>query len=120
VEAERIGEAVVDVEQHANLDRIFYGLIAHAGGAEWFHVRRPHVRRGERELLEEAEGGTQLRIERRGAPIRQDRFDNQLVSFVFVFQGQRRDRAVGARSEYTLVQARRERGKQLPLSHAPG
>jgi len=119
VEAERIGEAVVDVEQHAHLDRVLDGLIGHAGGAERTQIRRPHVRRRERELLEEAEGGTQLRIGGRGAPIGQDRLD-QLVVLVFVLQGQRRDRAVRARSEYALVQTRRERGEQLPFPDAPG
>jgi hypothetical protein len=97
MEAERVGEPVVDVEQHADLDRILYGLIAHAGGAEWLHVRRPHLRRGERELLEEAERRSQLRIERRGAPIGQDRLDR--VVLLFVLQGQRRDRAVSASSK---------------------
>src|SRR5207237_567360 len=29
-----IGQAVVDVEQHANLDRVLDALVAHAGGAE--------------------------------------------------------------------------------------
>jgi hypothetical protein len=98
MEAERVGEAVVDVEQHADLDRILYGLIAHAGGAEWFQIRRPDVRRGERELLEEAERRAQLRIDRRGAPIGQDRCDQRGV-FLFVFEGQRRDRAVSAGSK---------------------
>jgi hypothetical protein len=97
MEAERIGEAVVDVEQHADLDGIFYGLIAHAGGAEWLHIRRSHVRRSERELLEEAERRSQFRIDRRGAPIGQDCLDQ--VVFLFVFQGQRRDRAVSAGSK---------------------
>ena len=117
--AHGVGEAVVDVEQHAHLDRILHGLIGHAGGAERFQIRRPHIGRRERELLEEAQGGTQLRIGRSGAPIAQDRLD-QLGVLVFVFQGQRRDRAVRARSEYALVETRRERGKHLPFPHAPG
>src|SRR3989441_11451831 len=33
LEAERIGEAVVDVEQHADLNRVLDGRLAHAGGA---------------------------------------------------------------------------------------
>jgi len=63
-----------------------------------FHVRRSHVRWGERELLEEAEGRTQLGIERSGAPISQDCLDQGVV-FLFLLQGQRRDRAVSAGSE---------------------
>jgi hypothetical protein len=117
MEAERIGEAVVDVEQHTHLDCILYGLIGHAGGADWFKIRRPDIGRGERELLEETEGGTQLRVDRGSAPIGQDGLDQ--VVLLFALQGQRRDRAVSARSEYALVQARRERGKQLPLTDAP-
>src|SRR2546426_513201 len=46
MEAERIGEPVVEVEQHADLDRVLNALIAHAGGAEWLHIGRPHVRLG--------------------------------------------------------------------------
>src|SRR2546427_2265494 len=89
--------------------------ISHAGGAERLQIGRPHVRRGERELLEETERDPDLGIDRRGAPISQHRFD-QLV----VLEGQRRDRAVSTRSESTLVQPRRERGEQLPLTHGPG
>src|SRR5207244_4535453 len=51
-------------------------------------------------------------------PVCQHRLD-QLVALPFVLQGQRRDRAVSTGSEETLVQARGERGKQLPLAHAP-
>jgi len=104
MEAERVRQAVVNVEEHADLDRILHGVIAHTGGAQWFHVRRSHVRWGERELLEEAEGRTQLGIERSGAPISQDCLDQGVV-FLFLLQGQRRDRAVSAGSEQALVQA---------------
>ena len=118
IEAEGIGEPVVDVEQDADLDRVLNTLVAHAGGADWLQIDRPHVRRGEREFLEEPERRPQPGIERGGAPIRQHRCDQPVV-LLFVFQGQRRDRAVSARSEHTLVQAGRERGEQFPLAHAP-
>jgi hypothetical protein len=98
METERIGETVVDVEQRADLDRVLYSRIAHAGGAEWFHIRRPHVRRGEGELLEEAERRAQLWVERCRAPIGQNRFDQRGI-FLFVLEGQRRDRAVSAGSK---------------------
>ena len=118
MEAERVGEAIVDVEQHARVDRVLNGIIADAGGAERGEVGRTHVGGREREFLEEAERRPQLRIERSRAPVCQHRRD-QLVIPLFLLQGQRRDRAVSARSEHTLVQAGRERGEQLPLAHAP-
>src|SRR2546427_4919383 len=51
--------------------------ISHAGGAERLQIGRPHVRRGERELLEETERGPDLGIDRRGAPISQHRLDRK-------------------------------------------
>ena len=118
MEAERIGEPVVDVEQHADVDRVLHGFIRQAGSPEWLHVRWPYFRGSERELFEEAQRGTQLRVERRRTPVCQHRLD-QLVALPFVLQGQRRDRAVRTGSEETMVQAGGERGKQLPLAHAP-
>src|SRR2546422_7850831 len=47
---------------------------------------------GECELLKEAERRTQLGIERSGAPISQDGLDQGVV-FLFLLQGQRRDRS---------------------------
>ena len=82
IEAEGIGEPVVDVEQDADLDRVLNTLVAHAGGADWLQIDRPHVRRGEREFLEETERGPDLGIDRRAAPIGQHRLDQLLV-----FQG---------------------------------
>src|SRR5437867_4618322 len=73
MEAERIREAVIDVEEHADLDRVLGSRIAHAGGTERLQIGRPHVRWGEREPLEKTEGGPDLRIDRRRAPIGQHR-----------------------------------------------
>src|SRR5207249_671249 len=114
MKGERVGEPVVDIEQHTDVNRVLDRGIAHAGGAEWLYVRRPHFRRGERELLEQAERGSDFGIDPGGAPIGQHRLDQLLVP-----KGQRRDRAVGTRSEQALVQARRERGEQLALADAP-
>ena len=100
------------------MDRVLYTIIADAGRAERGEIGGVHVGGREREFLEEAERRPQLRIERRRAPIRQY-CRHQPVVLLFPSQGQRRDRAVSARSEYTLVQAGRERGEQLPLTHGP-
>src|SRR5438045_900755 len=59
-----------------------------------------HVGGREGELLEEAEGRAQLRVERRRAPVRQHGRDQPVV-----LQGQRRDRAVTLCSEHALVEA---------------
>ena len=95
-----IGEAVVDVEQHARMDRVLYGFIAGPGRAERREVGGTHVGGREGELLEEAEGRAQLRVERRRAPVRQHGRDQPVV-----LQGQRRDRAVTLCSEHALVEA---------------
>src|SRR5207245_1210067 len=86
------GEAVVDVEQDAGVDRVLDCLIADAGGAERGKVGGAHVGGDEGEFLEEAERRPQLRIERRRAPIRQYR-RHQPVVLLFVSQGHRRSAA---------------------------
>src|SRR5207237_9649995 len=58
----RVGETVVDIEEHARLDRVLDGFVAHARGAEWGQVGGAHLSGRERELLEEAERGAQLRV----------------------------------------------------------
>src|SRR6266540_6356816 len=65
-------------------------------------------------LTPAARSGAPFHIHRGRAPIVQHRLD-QLV----ILERQRRDRAVSPRSEDALVEARRERGEQLALAHAP-
>src|SRR5207302_10987806 len=79
VEAEGVGQPVVDVEQHAGVNRIFDGVIAHTGGAQRGHVSGTLLSGREGELLEETECRAQLRVERRGAPILQHRRDQCVV-----------------------------------------
>src|SRR5437899_4743930 len=51
VEAEGVGQPVVNVEQHAGVNRIFDGVIAHTGGAQRGHVGGTHLGGREREFL---------------------------------------------------------------------
>jgi len=62
------------------------------------------------QLLDEAECGTQAFIDRRGAPVALDRLPDFPADCV------RRDRAVGVRSEWTLVEGGDERSEELAFA----
>src|SRR5512145_817854 len=112
--AERIRHSVINIEQRADVDCVFDGLVADAGGAQRGDVGRAHVVRMERQFLEEAERRAQFGIEGRGAPIVHDRAYEPII-----VQSQRRDRGVRLRSEDALVEFGCERGEELPFAHAP-
>src|SRR4051812_46422562 len=69
--------------------------------------------RTESELLDERQCRSELRAERRRAPVVDDRLPD------FLTEGVRRNCAVGARSERALVEQRGEARKQLTLAGAP-
>src|SRR5712691_2628046 len=69
--------------------------------------------RPQRQLLDEPERGTQAFIDRRGAPVTVDRLPDLPADCV------RRDRAVGVRSERTLVEGGDERSEELAFAGRP-
>jgi hypothetical protein len=67
----------------------------------------------QRQLFDESECGTQAFVDRRAAPVALDRVPDLFADCV------RRDRAVGVRSERTLVEGGDERSEELALAGRP-
>jgi hypothetical protein len=68
----------------------------------------------ERHLFKQAQGCTELRIDRSRPVIVQDRVGQRTAS-----EGGRRDRGVSVRSKVALIQARDECGEKLAFTHRP-
>src|SRR5947207_1799310 len=85
-------------EERGHRRRFAQRLHRDAGGVGRLGVRPRQLVGAEHERLEEDEGGTKLGPKRRTSPVGGDRLPAVLTERV------RRDRAVGARSEWTLVE----------------
>jgi len=98
VPAERVGEADDHAEHPADGGGVAQRLLRDAGCVDRLGVRARQLVRAQRQLLEEEQRRRELRPERRGAPVVDDRLPNLLTERV------RRNCAVGAQSERALVQ----------------
>src|SRR5207245_11545901 len=98
---ERVGDAVVHVEERADVHGVLDRVVTQPDGAQRLDVGGGNGERIEGQLLEEPERGPQRLADWGGAPVGEPRVDRLLVS-----QRLRRDRAVSARSKRALVQTR--------------
>jgi hypothetical protein len=108
MKTERVREPVDHVEQERDLNGISDFVDAETRAQVSVHLIRT-----QRDLLDEPERRMQRRPDGRGPPVGQHRLRE------FLSERNRRDRAVGARSEGALVEARREGSKQLTFAHRP-
>jgi hypothetical protein len=93
--------------------RVDQRLVADTFCADSLGVSARQLVRPQRQLLDEPERGTQAFIDRGGAPVALDRLPDFLADCV------RRDRAVGVRSEGTLVEGGHERREELAFAGGP-
>jgi hypothetical protein len=94
----RVGEANDHVEQRRDVRGVVERRPRHAGGVRGLGVGLGQLVGVQGLLLDEPECGAQSLVDRRGAPVGSDPVPDLLTERV------RRDRAVGAQSEKTLVQ----------------
>ena len=114
VPTHRVSEAIVDVEQKCDFQRLGDGVSRHALRQHRAHIVGTELLVVERHLFEKAQHCTQSLVDGRGPIVIED-----LPCEMFVVKGGRRDRGVGVRSKETCVQARHERRKQLTLADRP-
>ena len=92
------------------MHRVDQRLVADTLRADSLGISTRQLLRPQRQLLDEPECGTQALIDRRGAPVALDRLPDVPADCV------RRDRAVGVRSEWTLVEGGDERSEELAFA----
>ena len=93
--------------------RVDQRFVADTLRADRFGVGMRQLVRPQRQLLDESKCGTQAFIDRGGAPVALDRLPDLPADCV------RRDRAVGVRSEGTLIERGDERSEELALASGP-
>lgn len=95
------------------MDRVDERVLADTGREDCFGVSGSQRVRSKRELLEKPERRAEVFLDRCRAPVTSDGLPDLLAQRV------RRDRAVGRRSERTLVDRGHERCEELPFANAP-
>src|SRR5581483_9745417 len=106
---ERVGEPDDHVEERRDSRRVAKRLARDSRRERRLCIGRRQLVGTKRLLLDEPERGAQAFVDRRRAPVGLDRLPEILTKRI------RRDRAVGARSEETLVEVRREAREELAL-----